>query len=153
MGFTSVINDAFQSTLPAREATGGLISFCWLWTIFQSTLPAREATISSRILSMGAGNFNPRFPRGKRPQLDRSFKSELQFQSTLPAREATNNITSFRHALIISIHASREGSDSTVKLSPDDRTSRHGFREPGFLRFRHRQISCLFLLGAWGSRL
>lgn len=53
----------------------------------------------------------------------------------------------------ISIHASREGSDSTVKLSPDDRTSRHGFREPGFLRFRHRQISCLFLLGAWGSRL
>ena len=53
----------------------------------------------------------------------------------------------------ISIHASREGSDSTVKLSPDDHTSRHGFREPGFLRFRHRQISCLFLLGAWGSRL
>ena len=120
----------FQSTLPAREATM-LLRADDDGFLFQSTLPAREATIHAGALSLPVPYFNPRFPRGKRPTA------------------ATEAITRAQ----ISIHASREGSDSTVKLSPDDHTSRHGFREPGFLRFRHRQISCLFLLGAWGSRL
>ena len=51
----------------------------------------------------------------------------------------------------ISIHASRGGSDSTVKLSPDDRTRRHGFREPGFSGFLSA-VSMLFFFWALGVR-
>ena len=121
---------------------------------FQSTLPAGEATRGTFRWSSSAKHFNPRFPRGKRLKLFPVFpKQAIRFQSTLPAGEATAASALAAKSYGISIHASRGGSDSTVKLSPDDRTSRHGFREPGFLRFRHRQISCLFLLGAWGSRL
>ena len=54
------------------------------------------------------------------------------FQSTLPAREATIQVIRFNQCMAISIHASRKGSDRRVKLSPDGRTNRHGFREPGF---------------------
>ena len=78
----------FQSTLPAGEATRfpGAITSSFQ---FQSTLPAGEATIWNRAYIstnkisihasrggsdclrirhvQGAGYFNPRFPRGKRP--------------------------------------------------------------------------------------
>ena len=129
-----------------------------------------------RLFLMRMQDFNPRFPRGKRRCRSWKLRCRSLFQSTLPAGEATKMpkdtvlllfisihasrggsdpefLDKLTDLASISIHASRGGSDSTVKLSPDDRTSRHGFREPGFLRFRHRQISCLFLLGAWGSRL
>ena len=58
---------------------------CW---IFQSTLPAREATF-----------------------LFWSIVEHKGFQSTLPAREATLQFCSLFDTFIISIHASREGSD------------------------------------------
>lgn len=51
----------------------------------------------------------------------------------------------------ISIHASRGGSDSTVKLSPDDRTKQYGFREPGFSGFLSA-VSTLFFFWALGVR-
>ena len=79
--------------------------------VFQSTLPAGEATLSAYLLpslqrisihaSRGGSdaihlvkrssitNFNPRFPRGKRPVRRRLFPSVVGFQSTLPAGEAT----------------------------------------------------------------
>lgn len=52
---------------------------------------------------------------------------------------------------LISIHASRGGSDSTVKLSPDDRTKQHGFREPDFSGFLSA-VSMLFFFWALGVR-
>ena len=148
----SYASKKFQSTLPAREATpsGQTPMMRALISIHAS----REGSDTRPVWTpIAPWHFNPRFPRGKRhSRFARTFKRVI-FQSTLPAREATIPYSSKQIDADISIHASREGSDSTVKLSPDDRTSRHGFREPGFLRFRHRQISCLFLLGAWGSRL
>ena len=56
--------------------------------IFQSTLPAREATVSST-----------------------QFITFSLFQSTLPAREATELFLLIGAESVISIHASREGSD------------------------------------------
>ena len=122
----------FQSTLPVGEATlyghnpAGKREF-------QSTLPVGEATPLFTILyscvlisihasrggSDGAGeatslnlsNFNPRFPWGKRPHYAAYKRFWEQFQSTLPVGEATiRNV--FLHADdLISIHASRGGSD------------------------------------------
>ena len=104
----------FQSTLPARGATGlseayqrmeaisihaprtGSDSYwrcsavCGL--VFQSTLPARGATNQQQ------HRRNERHP----------------FQSTLPARGATHIIIIFCHIQRISIHAPRTGSDGTL---------------------------------------
>ena len=124
----------FQSTLPAREATL-ILDRSTFSAIFQSTLPAREATRCKRAECDGE-YFNPRFPRGKRPTSAPLIHSASRFQSTLPAREATKSIyvldkdLEFQSTLpareatihneergdltMISIHASREGSDMTL---------------------------------------
>ena len=78
---------AFQSTLPAREATGQVFNLA-LQAPFQSTLPVGEAT-RPRSLSKW-------FPR---------------FQSTLPTGEATMLTIPEWCIYVISIHASREGSN------------------------------------------
>ena len=57
---------------------------------FQSTLPAGEATQQAAELHHGRHNFNPRFPRGKRPTFTFQELEDLLFQSTLPAGEATH---------------------------------------------------------------
>ena len=57
----------FQSTLPAGEATIGNGHGFGVLIQFQSTLPAGEATILVRAKEKASPNFNPRFPRGKRP--------------------------------------------------------------------------------------
>ena len=64
-GGDSTPRKAFQSTLPARGATGSVLLPRFMYT-FQSTLPARGATgqIPSRCSS--AGHFNPRSPHGER---------------------------------------------------------------------------------------
>ena len=77
----------FQSTLPARGATGerGL----YLINLrFQSTLPARGAT-----------------------GLPRTHGRSWKFQSTLPARGATFTGNYAWRSVVISIHAPRTGSD------------------------------------------
>ena len=146
---------AFQSTLPAGEATCRHIVHTFLLLIsihasrrgsdkraswwrdrhpqFQSTLPAGEATSLAEAAAHSTVHFNPRFPRGKRPLLmetgrtQRAFQSTLPareatrpaletdpdrlFQSTLPAREATNGGDLKYLPRFISIHASRGGSD------------------------------------------
>ena len=84
-------HDGFQSTLPAREATSLRARSSLLSRIFQSTLPAREATL---VVELSC--------------------STVVFQSTLPAREATADMGLQAVNVLISIHASREGSD----LSP-----------------------------------
>ena len=106
------------------------------WRRFQSTLPAGEATYSSRLkclihpisihASRGGSDhaaaftarnkiyFNPRFPRGKRRPAVKPLRCKVSFQSTLPAGEATHLLAEFFHDCLISIHASRGGSDGTI---------------------------------------
>ena len=78
----------FQSTLPAGEATISAEND-FVLRRFQSTLPAGEATTGLSSRRMRRSNFNPRFPRGKRPRI-----------------MGVGDVID-----IISIHASRGGSD------------------------------------------
>ena len=64
--FRFIVSKGFQSTLPAREATE-LIRKRSALERFQSTLPAREATLLRPSCYRRQYDFNPRFPRGKRP--------------------------------------------------------------------------------------
>ena len=82
------VDSLFQSTLPARGATFGILRCVADLKSFQSTLPARGATA-------GAGIFQP----------------ARIFQSTLPARGATWYNIIVRGWCVISIHAPRTGSD------------------------------------------
>ena len=151
---------SFQSTLPAGEATP-MTARSTFANIFQSTLPAGEATrgrgirfyqmpisihasrggsdsLRSRLWRKEWRYFNPRFPRGKRPEVyrrsgrrtaisihaSRGGSDLLEegespydhgFQSTLPAGEATACRNGPVDVLVISIHASRGGSDDTMR--------------------------------------
>ena len=78
---------------------------------FQSTLPAGEATAQSNPTARTRGNFNPRFPRGKRQLYNSLTPDGAKFQSTLPAGEATDPQPKRLLQAGISIHASRGGSD------------------------------------------
>ena len=165
----------FQSTLPAGEATradvvsaygvgisihasrGGSdidgIDAGYCTRKFQSTLPAGEATVSISPQQIMAENFNPRFPRGKRPRPSEPALP-IRHISIHASRGGSDGKAKLSDVFgDISIHASRGGSDCAVKLSPNYRTWRHGLREPGFHRFFYRRFPCFFLLGAWGSRL
>ena len=122
----------FQSTLPAGEATfsqrrnhhiflisihasrGGsdnrqsAVRLCCAISIHASRGGSDtdiESTTSWDI------HFNPRFPRGKRPIKHRAGDLSSRFQSTLPAGEATAALKSNITNGVISIHASRGGSD------------------------------------------
>ena len=103
---------------------------------FQSTLPARGATGSDSYRRRAGGDFNPRSPHGERRQgarhsgaphyfNPRSPHGERQkmanvmtrislFQSTLPARGATLESLAHNDNDDISIHAPRTGSDITA---------------------------------------
>mgnify|MGYP004714141563 FL=1 len=124
----------FQSTLPARGATGAFISMI-LTNIFQSTLPARGATtarqhpdsrmaISIHAPRTGSDNsirtrniqtalhFNPRSPHGERrgcPTVCCDRKKHFNPRS--PHGERLSFFDFTRVALYISIHAPRTGSD------------------------------------------
>ena len=80
---------AFQSTLPARGAT--VLGSCLPVSIrqFQSTLPARGATCFSLLRTPGPAHFNPRSPHGERLDRYEGVPHYYTFQSTLPARGAT----------------------------------------------------------------
>ena len=56
----------FQSTPPARAATNA-IALTGFAGVFQSTPPARAATVRAGSSACQAGCFNPRRPRGRRP--------------------------------------------------------------------------------------
>ncbi len=110
----------FQSTLPARGATGPSGS-CRPRVGFQSTLPARGATQQSPPFLQSSQYFNPRSLRGERPLISlftglfssisihapcegsdvffgTTNTAMFLFQSTLPARGATSIATSLtRH--------------------------------------------------------
>ena len=100
----------FQSTLPARGATGQGTRPIYSTTI-SIHAPRTGSDILFNISSAAVKNFNPRSPHGERRHLKWHRAGEVRFQSTLPARGATlyrNNSNFFR---LISIHAPRTGSD------------------------------------------
>ena len=82
--------------------------------IFQSTLPARGATGDTLYLYGRLWHFNPRSPHGERHNWLRGNALKGGFQSTLPARGATWHGICRQRQHGISIHAPRTGSDFLV---------------------------------------
>ena len=102
----------FQSTLPARGATG-TTSTKHTARIFQSTLPARGATNLMPTLSTETSYFNPRSPHGERHALNdyrRTFAG--YFNPRSPHGERRANLQGYNFNRRISIHAPRTGSDA-----------------------------------------
>ena len=123
----------FQSTLPARGATTE--KYKWYTMYLISIHAPREGSdgrpggkkccvlkISIHAPREGSDfifcagerlrmDFNPRSPRGERPECALLIESTHKFQSTLPARGATYIIKTSIEIAMISIHAPREGSD------------------------------------------
>ena len=104
------------------------------FSLFQSPHPARGATRGEEAAADITDNFNPRTPRGVRPDISIFTRRLYKFQSTHPARGATVILLSipsvsmyfnprtprgvrhiaarnFANAIMISIHAPREGCD------------------------------------------
>ena len=88
---------------------------------FQSTPPARGATTPRKFETDCGFHFNPRPPRGGRPNAGISTKADAKFQSTPPARGATSGSRIHFSETKISIHAPREGGDvpEMVLLTPE----------------------------------
>ena len=63
--------DKFQSTHPARGATGIALVAIGAMTLFQSTHPARGATVGCFNQIQPMSDFNPRTPRGVRQHQER----------------------------------------------------------------------------------
>ena len=102
---------AFQSTLPAGEAT----------EIDELYREVMEISIhASRGGSDGCADanrnyrydFNPRFPRGKRHFLTERFQlAQDNFNPRFPRGKRPSGLGAVCHIVMISIHASRGGSD------------------------------------------
>ena len=129
----------FQSTLPARGATGVNASYAPIKK-FQSTLPARGATMPVRlavlrvVISIHAPregsdylpegtkvslfDFNPRSPRGERPKPIKSQNTDHYFNPRSPRGERRDRDEWDILTQRISIHAPREGSDAKGLCRP-----------------------------------
>ena len=130
----------FQSTLPARGATNGLIT-PQRYSKFQSTLPARGATepavyhaapvivsihapregsdIFALYLIVSTCCFNPRSPRGERRVTMDAIYTRLVVSIHAP-REGSDaySRTDYEANREVSIHAPREGSDILLNSCP-----------------------------------
>ena len=132
----------FQSTPSARRATLPLII---LYHFFSISIHALREEGDYPLFSppFVCHNFNPRPPRGGRPQGSSTFTTGEIFQSTPSARRATlgwENGEGFPH---ISIHALREESDAggslqrkTGKRFQSTPSARRATR-PLYNRYRH----------------
>jgi len=100
----------FQSTLPARGATSRSVRRPQSTAV---SIHAPRAGSDSRgsASSSRPWGFNPRSPRGERPEGLRGLAWPIEFQSTLPARGATYQHKHGYIKLHVSIHAPRAGSD------------------------------------------
>ena len=78
---------------------------------FQSTLPVGEATRGYRYIYKSIG-FQSTLPVGEATAYSAAGRPVMIFQSTLPVGEATLNDIPTLLAEVISIHASRGGSDT-----------------------------------------
>ena len=123
----------FQSTLPARGATYGVLYVIILIGDFNPRSPQGERHLFFPPWGVFQLDFNPRSPQGERPSQILASCTQSLFQSTLPARGATlltsvaglpevfqstlpaRGATPFQrdgiHHVGISIHAPRKGSD------------------------------------------
>ena len=119
---------------------------------FQSTLPAWGATCFLVFIFGYFCYFNPRSPHGERPSNVLPFPMVFVFQSTLPAWGATLGRTVKRRRWVISIHAPRMGSDSTVKAYSNDRIKWSTLREPHFLYSKNAYFSPIVSMCATTSR-
>ena len=78
---------------------------------FQSTLPVGEATVYGNPTCVGTSRFQSTLPVGEATKSLFSAIGVGIFQSTLPVGEATLLISAIQDYFMISIHASRGGSD------------------------------------------
>ena len=111
----------FQSTLPAGEATAAE-RVVFLFREFQSTLPAGEATQQAIAQGVGAMNFNPRFPRGKRLRPSAVCEFHHDFNPRFPRGKRLRYDRDRWDGQVISIHASRGGSDVIFNITYGERT-------------------------------
>ncbi len=136
-------------------------------------LPSRYIPCDGRLTA--TAYFNPRSPHGERPsgRTSRSTPEKFQstlpawgatmmlilivllrgiFQSTLPAWGATSDFKNAAISYLISIHAPRMGSDSTVKAYSNDRIKWSTLREPHFLYSKNACFSPIVSMCAATSR-
>ena len=131
----------FQSTCPARGTTADFMLLAPDDNIsihvpregHDTTLTAGESrmmTISIHVPREGHDgrcisgrqqrrHFNPRAPRGARPNICQPFFCTTLFQSTCPARGTTWTAKNAALSQSISIHVPREGHDQLTSISPD----------------------------------
>ena len=100
----------FQSTLPARGATGQ-DGGCRLRGRISIHAPRTGSDGACRWRLDSPAHFNPRSPHGERPRFTTARCAPCSFQSTLPARGATYSRDNHHCLGLISIHAPRTGSD------------------------------------------
>ena len=127
----------FQSTHPARGATGNLCLRCPVCDevsihapregcdMRSPSVPTRSLcfnprtprgvrrTVSTLVIQLPS-SFNPRTPRGVRHTISTVKEVTNMFQSTHPARGATPSLCVACPFSVISIHAPREGCDTTT---------------------------------------
>ena len=102
--------EGFQSTLPARGATGKPLSDGNRHGI-SIHAPRTGSDLPLITLYIHFAYFNPRSPHGERPGTTSARHTTRIFQSTLPARGATHQAAENQQDGNISIHAPRTGSD------------------------------------------
>ena len=105
----------FQSTRPARGATGAIKCFVPP-EIVSIHAPRTGRDSSGRRLLWILRCFNPRAPHGARQVQDASSMTIIPFQSTRPARGATTYPLDESAARHVSIHAPRTGRDHLTRL-------------------------------------
>ena len=84
----TVSSSQFQSTLPARGATGGIVSKEWSKDI-SIHAPRTGSDKQEPDFNLDIPDFNPRSPHGERRDYANDIVFQIIFQSTLPARGAT----------------------------------------------------------------
>ena len=130
-----VLEQVFQSTLPARGATGCFQSFSWVYPYFNPRSPHGERH-SSKIFVKQRKHFNPRSPHGERRCPPASRPSSRNFNPRSPHGERRFRPEPVAPTQDISIHAPRTGSDrhrgalqsSSIYFNP---RSPHGERHFG----------------------
>ena len=108
---------------------------------FQSTSSARRTTQHCISVCFASINFNPRPPRGGRPNSRINRFLSLVFQSTSSARRTTKDFDKIIYQLTISIHVLRE-EDDLSSFSPigRPRISIHVLREEDDFTIKNKVI-------------
>ena len=111
----SISHTKFQSTPSARRATVGSVGNVQFSCISIHALREEGDGRSLKSYSTSS-DFNPRPPRGGRPEGAENIIGSIQFQSTPSARRATRDIRCSYRIDAISIHALREEGDRSQSV-------------------------------------